>query len=131
MNSEHNEKNSREKAEASTPQPPPPPGGRVFLAPMPGYQWNPLLGLPRNKPCPCLSGKRFKACCLGRLPKVVADAVAKQYREQMAKPDLVFLTRENQEEVRKRVDPMLFAEKVKELPPESQEVEPHGPEIPA
>ena len=70
-------------------------------------------------------------CCLGRLPKVVADAVAKQYREQMQKPDLVFLTKENQEKVKKRVDPMLFEEKAKELTPESQEVEPHGPEIPA
>jgi hypothetical protein len=49
----------------------------------------------------------------------------------MQKPDLVFLTNENQEEVKKRVDPMLFAEKTKELNPEAREVEPHGPEIPA
>lgn len=131
MSSEKKEKNSNKEAEESIPQRQRPQGGRVFLAPMPGFQWNPLLNLPRNRPCPCLSGKKFKACCLDRLPKVVADTAAKEYREQMKKPDLVFLTHKNQEEVKKRVDPLLFAEKAKALNPESQEVVSHGPEIPA
>jgi hypothetical protein len=47
----------------------------------------------------------------------------------MKKPDLVFLTHENQEALKKRIDPLLFAEKAKAL--ESKEVAPHGPEVPA
>jgi hypothetical protein len=130
MNSENNEKNSSKEAEASTPQPQSLPEGRCFLAPMPGFQWNPLLTLPRNRPCPCLSGKKFKVCCIGHLPKVVPEKLADEYREQMNKPDLVFLTPENQEEVKKRIEPMLLAEKMKALQPPAEEAE-YEPEVPA
>lgn len=64
-----------------------------------GYAWNPLLTFPRNKYCPCQSGKKFKACCLSTLPAAVTLATAKKYKEAMAKPALVFLTKENQEKV--------------------------------
>lgn len=72
---------------------------RSFLAPMPGFVWNPLVQLPRNRPCPCLSGLKFKACCLPRLPKVVLQKDADAFKEQMAKPDLVFMTAENKERI--------------------------------
>lgn len=72
---------------------------RTYLAPLPGYEWNPVLSLPRNRPCPCLSGRKFKACCLPKLPKAVPAALAKQYREQMSKPDLVFVNSENADQV--------------------------------
>ena len=35
----------------------------------------------RNAPCPCKSGKKFKACCLGKKPEVLE---AKQNGRQMA-----------------------------------------------
>lgn len=65
---------------------------------------NPLRSLPRKSPCPCRSGKKFKLCCLIKLPAMVFDGLAEQYREQMAKPDLVFLTPDNAEEVREAVE---------------------------
>jgi hypothetical protein len=30
----------------------------------PGYSWNPLLSYPRNHPCFCMSGRKFKQCHL-------------------------------------------------------------------
>jgi hypothetical protein len=35
-------------------------------------------------------------CCLHRIPKAVTDDIAKQYREQMKNPDLVFVTPDNE-----------------------------------
>lgn len=81
------------------------PQGRTYIAPIPGFTWNPLLKYPRNNKCPCLSGKKFKTCCLGLLPRVVSLAAAQDYQKQMEAPDLVFLTKENQEAVRGRVAP--------------------------
>ena len=96
------EKNSlpapEEKSE-STPQP-----VRTFLAPLPGFTWNPLMKLPGNRTCPCQSGKKFKRCCLPMLPRAVPEKVAALYREQMKKPGLTFLTRENEEVMRKRAE---------------------------
>lgn len=66
------------------------------MVPLPGFAWNPLFKLPRNRPCPCQSGRKFKACCLPRLPKAVPIEEAKAYADQMTKPDLVFLTKENE-----------------------------------
>lgn len=77
---------------------------RTFIAPMPGFVWNPLLTLPRNRPCPCLSGLKFKACCLHKLVKAVTPEVAKSYREQMSAPDLVFITQDNGKKVQRRLN---------------------------
>jgi hypothetical protein len=131
MNRESDEKNFSNEAVASTQQVPSRQESRVFLAPMPGFQWNPLLTLPRNRACPCLSGKKFKVCCLGRLPKVVPEKLATEYREQMRKPDLVFLTPHNQEELKMRIDPLVFAERAKGLQPRMPEDAHHEPEVPA
>jgi hypothetical protein len=60
----------------------------------------------------------------------VLEKLADEYREQMNKPDLVFLTPENQEEVKKRIEPMLLAEKMKALQPPAEEAE-YEPEVPA
>lgn len=54
-----------------------------------GYVWNPLLKFPRNLPCPCDSGKKFKACHLSQLPPVVPPKAAEQIREAMRMPEAV------------------------------------------
>lgn len=74
-------------------------GKVAWVGPNPGFDWNPLLDLPKNRPCPCRSGAKFKQCCLHKLPKVVPVKVAEGFREQMAKPDLVFLTKENEQQI--------------------------------
>lgn len=72
----------------------------LFLGPAPGFTHNPLLKLPRNMPCPCRSLKKFKVCCLPKLPQVVSIKDAELYREQMERPNLTFVTHENKELLR-------------------------------
>lgn len=36
-----------------------------------GFMWNPLLKLPRNSPCPCKSGKKFKKCHLPKMTRML------------------------------------------------------------
>ena len=79
-------------------------GKRLARKPLTGYADNPLLKLPPNSKCPCLSGKKFKACCREMLPPVVTVALAAEYAKQMAKPDLVFNTPHNQEAIAARVN---------------------------
>lgn len=69
---------------------------RVYMGPAPGFTHNPLLKLDRNIPCPCRSLKKFKKCCLPKLPQVVSIADAEKFREQMERPNLTFVTHENQ-----------------------------------
>jgi hypothetical protein len=45
----------------------------IAYALKPGFHWNPLKKLPRNGPCICQSGKKYKKCCLP-LAKEVVDA---------------------------------------------------------
>jgi hypothetical protein len=73
---------------------------RVLLAPLPGFTYNPLLKLPRNSPCPCRSDKKFKACCLSTLPQVVPTADAEKFAEAMKRPNLTFVTKENEATMR-------------------------------
>jgi uncharacterized protein YchJ len=49
--------------------------------------------------CPCKSGKKFKRCCLKVIPRIVTDAQAKSFLEQMKREDLVFVTNANREQV--------------------------------
>ncbi len=96
MNDENTEnENSTTPDSVALPFPPPRPNRRMAWKPKEGYEHNPLLTLPRNKPCPCRSGKKFKACCLDKLPRIVSKADADHFAEQMRQPDLVFLTVEN------------------------------------
>jgi len=67
--------------------------------PIPGFARNPLLTLPRNQACPCRSGKKFKRCCLKVIPGVVTELMAKDFAAQMKKPDLVFVTNDNEAKV--------------------------------
>jgi len=60
-------------------------------------------------PCPCLSGKKFKKCCLPTLPMAVSENEAKHHLEQMSKPDLVFMTADNQDRLKE-----LMANRAKE-----------------
>jgi hypothetical protein len=81
----------------------------IAFQPMPGYTHNPLLKLSRNMLCPCLSGKKFKACCLGALPRLVTVREAEIYSEAMLKPDLVFQTPANKEKLEKLAATLLNA----------------------
>lgn len=51
-------------------------GKRVFRAPE-GMVWNPLRSYPRNAPCVCGSGKKFKGCHLQELPDTCSASDAK------------------------------------------------------
>jgi hypothetical protein len=83
---------------------------KLGMAPMPGFMWNPLRKLPPNRECPCLSGKKFKACCLDVLAPVVSIEIGKHFEAQMLKPDLVFMTADNKEKIEKRIAPAVKAE---------------------
>jgi hypothetical protein len=89
---------------------------RCYLAPLPGHEWNPLLKLPVNMKCPCKSGLKFKMCCRPKLPHAVPENLAKQYRIQMERPDLVFLTPENQEAIKEVMDPKLWEQLQEDKP---------------
>lgn len=55
-------------------------------APKPGFGWNPLRKLDRNGPCVCDSGKKYKKCCLPKMPDVLpAETIAKLWKK--APPD--------------------------------------------
>lgn len=65
------------------------------MAPLKGYVWNPLIGLPRNQACPCMSGKKFKACCLKTMQRTIPAEKLDEYEAQMKQPNLFFITHEN------------------------------------
>lgn len=48
--------------------------------PKPGHAWNPLLKFPRNNPCPCGSGKKFKKCCVNNVPVTLPEKDAAHLR---------------------------------------------------
>lgn len=72
----------------------------IYSSPIPGCTWNPLLTLPPNMLCPCRSERKFKHCCKKTLPRVVTIKTAEEYKKQMAKPDLIFVTRNNEQALR-------------------------------
>src|SRR5665213_1674831 len=74
--------------------------GNACLMPLPGFTGNPLCKLPRNSPCPCRSGRKFKTCCLSTLIPAVRIEDAKKYQEQIDRGSLVFVTKENEAEMR-------------------------------
>lgn len=51
----------------------------------PGFVWNPLLRYPRNEPCPCGSGMKFKKCHLDQLPQAIPKGVAQSDARIVAK----------------------------------------------
>ena len=50
-----------------------------------GYVWNPLRAYPRNLFCPCTSGKKFKKCCLPKMPATVKAEDEKMLKEAVQK----------------------------------------------
>lgn len=56
---------------------------RLASKPKPGYAYNPLVKIPRNNPCPCQSGKKFKRCCLEMVPKIVSAEDAQKFSALM------------------------------------------------
>lgn len=50
--------------------------------PSAGYDYNPLLKMvERNDPCICGSGKKWKKCCMDKIPQLVDDNTAMDIRE--------------------------------------------------
>ena len=57
-----------------------------------GFMWNPLLRTPRNVPCPCGSGIKFKKCHLNKLSpaiptpdkmkEIIAEATARAEKDK-------------------------------------------------
>jgi hypothetical protein len=79
---------------------------QMVTSPLPGMEWNPLKGLPRNRPCPCRSGKKFKACHLDKLPPAVPEKLAKVYRDMIASgKEIRFITEENEADRAPSADP--------------------------
>lgn len=59
---------------------------RMLRKPATGFQYNPLLSYPRNAPCPCKSGKKFKKCHLPVMPAVIpTEAKIKELEEERKK----------------------------------------------
>lgn len=67
----------------------------AFIAPLPGYSWNPLLRLEPNTLCPCQSGKKFKKCCKNLCVPAVPEAQAKELEKHMSRPSMKFLFNED------------------------------------
>lgn len=55
------------------------PANRVFFL-KDGFAWNPLKSYPRNAPCVCRSGKKFKKCCMDKISPVCSDQDAKYFQ---------------------------------------------------
>lgn len=45
---------------------------------------NPLLGLPRNMPCPCGAKEKWKRCCLLLTKKYIRKEHLPEYKRAMA-----------------------------------------------
>lgn len=60
---------------------------RMVMTLTAGWQWNPLLKTPRNKPCPCGKPVKFKECCLPKLPRAVptTEAIAVEMVKEIKK----------------------------------------------
>jgi hypothetical protein len=58
---------------------------RVAFALKEGNAWNPLLNYPRNSPCFCNSGKKFKKCHLDTIPRFTSKAEAAKWKRAMDK----------------------------------------------
>lgn len=53
-------------------------GKKVAYIPKPGRAWNPLVNFPRNAPCFCESGKKFKKCCIHTTTRTLSAEEAKK-----------------------------------------------------
>lgn len=50
----------------------------------PGFEMNPFKKYPRNSPCYCESGKKFKNCCLNSEPMAIPKGEAETARTLIA-----------------------------------------------
>lgn len=57
------------------------PVNRRCFRPVEGNAFNPLLQFPRNHPCICGSGAKFKACCLRLQPRGIPKSLARRIIE--------------------------------------------------
>lgn len=63
---------------------------RLCYKPKPGFAFNPLkTAVGRNDPCICLSGLKFKKCCLPTLPEIVTIEVGEQISKELTSPEFM------------------------------------------
>jgi uncharacterized protein YecA (UPF0149 family) len=55
---------------------------QVGRMPKPGFSWNPLMKLPRNAPCVCGSGKKFKKCHLPAMSPILPTKTVEDLRKK-------------------------------------------------
>ena len=56
---------------------------RRSLGPDLGMAWNPMRDYPRNMACFCLSGKKFKNCCISKLEDCIPAENVKALKAQL------------------------------------------------
>lgn len=57
------------------------------------------MKFPRNHPCPCKGGLKFKNCHADIIPKIISKDDVIQYREMIKQGDIVFLTHINMDKI--------------------------------
>ena len=50
----------------------------IVYKPKTGYTYNPMCKIPRNDPCPCQSGKKYKKCCMNAISRYIPLSYAKR-----------------------------------------------------
>ena len=66
--------------------------GQAVWALKDGFAWNPLLKIPRNFPCPCQSGAKYKDCHLKTMPRAIPSKLAAEYNDKLKHlPSLRFI----------------------------------------
>lgn len=54
-----------------------------------GFAWNPMKAWPRNEACFCLSGIKFKKCCMPNLRECIAEAEVPKMKSLVDKMHLL------------------------------------------
>jgi len=54
----------------------------LVYVPKPGFTHNPMCKIPRNDPCPCQSGKKYKKCCMNAILIYIPVLVANRMKEK-------------------------------------------------
>ncbi len=53
------------------------------VKPKAGFVANPLLGYPRNAPCLCESQKKWKQCCLPKMPRFIPAEEERDHKKML------------------------------------------------
>lgn len=125
--SEQEGKSSNEEQEESLKQLTPEDSAKMVppcWKPSEGMDYNPLKSYPRNNPCPCKSGKKFKHCHLDLIPPVIPENLVEVYKVAIAQPDFIIVTKENEEMIKEQA-----ADALKEMEERDIKLKPKKPEL--